>query len=88
MSERRPVPHYMNGGLEVIDILRAKLTTEEYRGFCLGNALKYLFRYKFKGTPVEDLHKAETYTRWLREDLEKDLEKGLATGPQPLSSST
>lgn len=64
---RRPVPHYMNGGLEVIDILRTKMTEEQYRGFCLGNALKYLFRFPYKGTPVEDLHKAETYTRWLRE---------------------
>jgi len=67
--KRQPVSHYMAGGLEVIDILKAKLTKEEFRGFCRANALKYIFRAPHKGFEVDDLYKAETYTRWLREDI-------------------
>ncbi|MDU2142742.1 MAG: DUF3310 domain-containing protein [Bifidobacterium longum] len=29
--------------------------------FCLGNAIKYLWRYHSKGRPVEDLEKARWY---------------------------
>lgn len=31
--------------------------------FCAGNVIKYLWRYKDKGTPVEDLRKARWYAR-------------------------
>lgn len=71
MSEREPVNHYMAGGIEVIDILKAKMSPEEYRGFLRGNALKYLFRYNHKGTPAEDLHKAQTYLGWLIEEVKE-----------------
>lgn len=33
----------------------------QYQPFCTGNAIKYLWRYKDKGTPVEDLKKARWY---------------------------
>lgn len=54
-------PHYTSGGMEVIDILKAKLTPEEFKGFCKGNALKYLFRGELKGKEVEDYEKAQWY---------------------------
>ena len=60
----------MAGGLEVIDILKAKLTSEQFQGFLRANALKYLFRYDHKGTPVEDLQKAKTYVTWLLEEFD------------------
>jgi hypothetical protein len=70
MSEQRePVNHYMAGGLEVIDILKAKLSPDEYRGFLRGNALKYLFRFDHKGTPGADLHKAKIYLDWLIKEV-------------------
>lgn len=53
--------HYTAGGIETIDYLRAKLTAEEYRGFLLGNALKYLSRVGRKGAAVVDLEKARWY---------------------------
>lgn len=31
--------------------------------FCTGNTIKYLWRYKNKGNPVEDLKKARWYAR-------------------------
>ena len=35
----------------------------EHMGFCLGNAVKYIWRAGLKGGTVEDLRKAEFYIR-------------------------
>lgn len=35
----------------------------KYQYFCTGNAIKYLWRYKDKGKPIEDLMKARWYAR-------------------------
>jgi hypothetical protein len=59
--------HYKEGGIEAIEILRAKLTPEEFRGFCKGNALKYLLRANFKNKHDEDLQKAQWYLSYYNE---------------------
>lgn len=41
-------------GYECIDLA-------QYQTFLVGNAIKYLWRYKDKGHPVEDLRKARWY---------------------------
>lgn len=41
-------------GYECIDIA-------QYQAFCTGNVIKYLWRYRYKGTPLEDLRKARWY---------------------------
>jgi hypothetical protein len=41
-------------------------------GFCWGNVNKYLVRYKHKGTPVQDLKKAQWYLERLIRIVEKD----------------
>lgn len=48
--------HYTdrNIGYECIDLT-------QYQTFCTGNAIKYLWRYKYKGKPAEDLRKARWY---------------------------
>ena len=56
--------HYMVGGIETIDFIRAKLTQEEFRGFCKGNVIKYLSRAEHKGGS-EDYKKARVYIGWL-----------------------
>lgn len=56
--------HYKTGGLEVIDILKAKLSPEEFRGFLKGNSLKYLLRAEQKGG-AEDYAKAMWYSSML-----------------------
>lgn len=53
--------HYTDGGIETIDYLQAKLTPEEFKGFCKGNAIKYMSRAGKKGDPVEDYQKAMWY---------------------------
>lgn len=35
----------------------------KYQLFCTGNVIKYLWRYKAKRTPIEDLKKARWYAR-------------------------
>lgn len=63
--------HYTAGGLEVIDILRVKMTSEQFEGFLLGNALKYLLRYRNKINPLEDVRKAAWYVNALIRHLDK-----------------
>ena len=58
--------YYDHGGIEVLDIIKAKLTPEQYQGFCLGNAIKYTCRANHKGDYDRDLEKAEFYAREAR----------------------
>jgi len=51
-------PHYKVGGIEAIDYIQAKLTSEEFSGYCKGNALKYISRANYKKDANEDLRKA------------------------------
>lgn len=37
------------------------ITITEHYNFCLGNAIKYLWRAGLKGDPLEDLRKARWY---------------------------
>lgn len=59
--------HYTTGGLEAIDVIQAKLTPEEYIGYCKGAMLKYLMRANYKGAHDKDCEKA----RWYAERLAK-----------------
>ncbi len=64
--------HYVVGGIDNIDYMRAKLSPEMLEGFFMGNVLKYLVRYPHKGEPVKDLKKAQVYLNWLVELKEKN----------------
>jgi len=59
--------HYDHGGIETLDIIKAKLTPEQYRGFLLGNVIKYSCRANFKGNFERDMEKAGFYNRFLSE---------------------
>lgn len=65
--------HYTNNGIQPIEIMKANMTKEKYRGFLEGNILKYPLRYEDKNG-LNDLKKAKTYLTWLIEDIE---ERGL-----------
>jgi hypothetical protein len=58
-------PHYTNhpSGIECIQIT-------EHMNFCLGNALKYIWRAGEKGSKIEDLKKAQWYLNREIERLE------------------
>ena len=59
-------PHYLKGGVECIDMIRAALDEVEFRGYCKGNNIKYTFREKDKGKD-EDLKKARVYLNYILE---------------------
>lgn len=56
--------HYTQGGIETIAFIRAKLSAEEFAGYCRGNVIKYLSRGPQKGG-IEDYRKAQVYLGWL-----------------------
>lgn len=63
--------HYFRGGIDVIGFAEKQFSVEEQRGFHRINAIKYVARYKDKGTPLKDLAKAKFYIDKLIE-LERD----------------
>lgn len=61
--------HYTQGKYEVIDYIEDKLSKEELQGYCVGNVLKYVSRFKHKNG-LEDLKKAEWYLNRLITNME------------------
>jgi hypothetical protein len=58
-------PHYTQGGIECIDAIKAATEgLDGFEGYCTGNAIKYLWRWKHKNG-IEDLKKADWYIRKL-----------------------
>lgn len=61
--------HYTLPGLtiESVDVIRAVLTPEEFKGWCKGNALKYSLRADRKdpAKEVQDLAKAGVFLSWI-----------------------
>ena len=55
--------------VEVVEIIEAVLTEEEFKGFIKGNAIKYNLRAGKKGNEYQDLMKAREVLGWLEEDL-------------------
>lgn len=54
--------HYAKGKYECIDVMIEALGVEKVKGFCIGNAFKYIYRCTTKHeTPTEDLKKAVWY---------------------------
>lgn len=61
-------PAHYNQGIETIVYIESLGIAED---FCAGNAIKYLSRYKYKGTPIDDLKKAQWYVNRLIQMLEE-----------------
>jgi hypothetical protein len=66
-----PIPHYAVGQIQPIDFFESNFTKDEYCGYLKGNIIKYVARYRLKGTPMADLIKARVYLDWLIEFEEK-----------------
>ena len=63
-------PHYLQGGLDCLDVLESMLTAEEFKGYCKGNAVKYIWREDHKGANIQDLKKAVFYLNRIIKKLE------------------
>ena len=63
--------HYTNhpSGVECIEIT-------EHMNFCVGNAIKYLWRAGLKGEQIEDLRKARWY-------IDREIARILNNGDEP-----
>lgn len=62
-------PHYNQGAVECIEAIESALTPEEFRGYCKGNALKYIWRERHKGQVIS-LAKAQWYLDRLNRNTE------------------
>jgi len=69
-------PHYQSdAGIECIDAIEAATTgLQGFEGYCIGNAIKYLWRWKHKGG-VQDVEKARWYLNRILDHIqyEEDL---------------
>tara|TARA_X000001382_G_scaffold12841_1_gene8428 strand:- start:1041 stop:1316 length:276 start_codon:yes stop_codon:yes gene_type:complete len=59
-------PHYNQDKIECIDAIESA-TNGGFEFYLQGVIIKYLWRYRYKGKPVEDLRKAEWYLQKLIE---------------------
>jgi len=71
-------PHYTQGKIEVLDFI-----LDQDFPYLAGNIVKYISRYRYKGSPVQDLRKAEFYLVRLIEQLTLKQNRIPAT-PEPL----
>ena len=62
--------HYATGNHETIEVIKEKLTKEQFIGYCMGNVSKYVLRCNLKGKFVEDLKKAQYYLNALVEAVD------------------
>ena len=65
--------HYNKHNIECVQAIEASMSDEEFQGYLKGNVIKYLWRYKYKGNPVQDLGKAQYYLKKLLEKSETSL---------------
>ena len=69
MSKDPKSSHYDAGGIETLDIIKAKLTPEQYQGWLLGNCIKYSTRLNHKSTAQRDTEKLSFYSQQLKIEL-------------------
>ena len=64
--------YYNHGKIEAIDAIESSCSgLSGYEGFLTGTVLKYMFRWRWKGTAVADLKKARYYLDRLIAEEEK-----------------
>ena len=67
--------HYQTSSVECIDAIEAAVEgLDPKEGFLIGSAIKYLWRFKKKGKPIEDLQKAIWYIqRQIDHEIDKEV---------------
>ena len=63
--------HYNQSGIECIEAIQAALGPN-FKYYLQGNIMKYMWRFDYKGKPIEDLQKAQWYLNTLLEDVVAD----------------
>ena len=80
--------YYNHGKIEAIDAIESACTgLTGSEGFLTGTVLKYMFRWRWKGTAVADLRKARYYLDRLIAEEEKKL-GGAESMPEQSATSS
>lgn len=61
--------HYKQGSIECIDAIKAAIGTDNFKAYCRGQVIKYLWRAEHKGQSTEDYRKANWYMQRLVDDF-------------------
>ena len=64
--------HYNRKNIEAICAIEASMDAEDFQGYLKGNTLKYIWRYKYKTKPLEDLEKAQYYLNLLIKKVKEE----------------
>lgn len=57
--------HYEKAAMQPLEVMQRVMTTEQFKGFLLGNYIKYRLRSEFKNQRDSDEYKARQYAYWL-----------------------
>ena len=57
--------YYERSAMQPLEVMQAIMTEEQFKGFLLGNCIKYRMRKNYKGQHDLDEHKARQYAYWL-----------------------
>ena len=68
-AESVKTPPRFSGGIELVDILRARLTPDELRGYFKGNVIRCLLDAEHGGS-AQDYRMGSVYANWLAETIE------------------
>ena len=61
--------HYNRDGIEIIKVLKAFLTPEEFKGYLKATQLTYLLRSPWKRQEKDDILKSSVYSKWLVDEV-------------------
>ncbi len=57
--------YYEKSAMQPLEVMQRLMTEEQFKGFLLGNCIKYRMRSEFKGQHDSDEYKARQYAYWL-----------------------
>ena len=67
--------HYTKGGIECIDAMKSMVhgaVVSAFVSYCWLASFKYLWRWHYKGKPIQDLEKARWYINKMIEKLKEE----------------
>ena len=68
MESKDGPSYYERIPVQPIEYMHLVMSKEEFRGYCIGNIMKYLSRYGHKDDPQKEAKKVADYARWLFEN--------------------
>ena len=70
MAKDNKATYYDEGGIETLNILKAKLSHNGYKDWIVGNLIKYACRAPYKGEFRRDIEKIKFYSTELLKSIE------------------